>query len=179
MRIFLIALQAILISGMGVALAQESITPRPSPLAMVTMKYESEYIKLTYSQPHKKGREIFGGLVKYGEVWRTGANESTEITTTADLQIGDQVLPAGTYAIYTIPNQEKWTLIFNKELGQWGAYNYNKNLDVLRVDVAVHAIDNNVVFEPFTIKIQQKNDEGELWFLWDRTKIILPFKLIH
>jgi hypothetical protein len=167
------------LSSFAISFAQEAIIPRPSPLAMVTMKFENEYLKITYSQPHKNGRDIFGGLVKFGEVWRTGANESTEITTTADLLIGTDTLKAGTYAIYTIPEAEKWTVIFNQELGQWGAYNYNKKLDALRVAVVSNTTENQTVFEPFTIKFFQKNDQGEIWFLWDKTKVALPFRILH
>ena len=93
--------------------AQEALKPRLSPLEIVTVKYESTYVKITYGRPHKKGRTIFGGLVPYGEVWRTGANEATEITLTKDVIINKQRLKAGTYTIFTIPQKDKWKVIFN------------------------------------------------------------------
>ena len=79
-------------------LAQEAVGPRPSPLAIAAVRYKDEYIKITYSQPQKRGREIFGKLVPFDEVWRTGANEATELTTTKNIQINGTLLKAGTYS---------------------------------------------------------------------------------
>src|SRR5688500_16796609 len=80
---------------------QVALTPRPSPLATINMRFKDAYIKIVYSQPHKNGREIFGKLVPYGEVWSTGANEATEITLTRDMLINNQLLKAGTYSLFT------------------------------------------------------------------------------
>ena len=112
--------------------AQEVVKPRPSPAAVVSMRFKDAYVKITYSQPHKNGREVFGKLVPYGQVWRTGANETTEITLTKDILLNGQLLKAGTYSIFTIPEKEKWTIIINSDLGLWGAYNYNPKMDVIR-----------------------------------------------
>ena len=90
----------------GEAICQEALQPRPSPMYVATMKYEDAYIKVTYCRPHKKDREIFGGLVPFGKVWRTGANEATEITLTRDINIGGKILKAGSYTIFTIPESE-------------------------------------------------------------------------
>ena len=110
----------ILITLHAGAYAQEALKPRPSPLSVKTMKYEDSYVKITYNRPHKKGREIFGAdLVPYGKVWRTGANEATEITVTKDVKLGGHKIKAGTYSIFTIPQKDKWTIIINKALGQW------------------------------------------------------------
>jgi hypothetical protein len=119
------------------SIAQEAVKPRLSPLEIVTLKYESTYVKVTYGRPHKKGREIFGELVPYGKIWRTGANEATEITFTNDVLINKKKLKAGTYTIFTIPEKDKWKVIFNSDLGQWGAYNYNADKNVLEVDAKV------------------------------------------
>ena len=153
-------------------LAQEALKPRPSPLEMVTMKYEDAYIKITYGRPHKRGREIFGELLPFGEVWRTGANEATEITVTRSIKLGGQSIRPGTYTIFTIPNKEHWTIILNSELGQWGAYNYNSKLDVVRFDVPVTTTTD--VFEPFTIEFEQKAQSAELVMMWDQTKVTIP-----
>jgi hypothetical protein len=153
--------------------SQEAITPRPSPTAIVTMKYEDNYVKITYGQPHKRGREIFGGLVPYGQVWRTGANEATEITLTDDLLVKDNVLKAGTYTLFTIPSVDKWTIIFNKQLGQWGSYNYSESADALRIEVPTKKIEN-VVYEPFTIALEQKNEKADIFMMWDHTKVSIP-----
>ncbi len=157
--------------------AQEAVTPRPSPLAIVTMKYDETYVKITYSQPHKRGRQVFGELVPYGQVWRTGANEATEITTTGDLLIASDTLKAGTYSIFTIPNPDKWTIIFNKHLGQWGSYNYVEKADVMRAIVPVNELQD-VVYEPFTISFEQKNEKAELLLQWDDSKVSLPIEFI-
>lgn len=158
-------------------LAQEAITPRPSPTAIVTMKYDDTYVKLTYSQPHKRDRDIFGELVPYGQVWRTGANEATEITLTGDILINQDTLKAGTYSLFTIPGKDQWTIIINEELGQWGSYNYNPESDVLRFDVPVENIQN-VVWEPFTIAFEQKNDKADLLMMWDKTKVTIPIEFL-
>ena len=97
--------------------AQDPLKGRSSPLAIVSARYKDAYIKITYSRPHKKGREIFGGIVPFGEVWRTGANEATEITTTKDILVNAVLLKAGTYSLFTIPDKIKWTIIINREVG--------------------------------------------------------------
>lgn len=157
--------------------AQEAITPRPSPTAIVTMKYDDTYVKLTYSQPHKRDREIFGGLVPYGQVWRTGANEATEITLTGDILIHGDTLKAGTYSIFTIPQKEQWTIIINGEVGQWGAYNYNQDADIMRFTVPVEHL-TDVVWEPFTIAFEQKNEKADLVMMWDQTKVSVPIEFL-
>lgn len=148
--------------------AQEALKPRLSPLEIVTVKYESTYIKVTYGRPHKKGREIFGDLVPYGEVWRTGANEATEITITKDVMINKHRLKAGTYTIFSIPEKDKWKVVFNSDLGQWGAYNYNPAKNTLAIDAEVTEMD--VTYEPFTIEFQIQNDKTNLLMMWDKTQ---------
>src|SRR5687768_11160485 len=83
--------------------AQDAVTPPLSPLAITRVRYKDAYIKVTYSQPHKRGREVFGRLVPYGQVWRMGANEATEVTLTRDMQVNGQPLRAGTYSLFSIP----------------------------------------------------------------------------
>ncbi|MFZ1806358.1 MAG: DUF2911 domain-containing protein [Cyclobacteriaceae bacterium] len=151
------------------SLAQEQ---RTSPLSITTSRYKDTYVKIVYSQPHKKGRDIFGKLVPYGEVWRTGANEATEITITGDILVNDQELKEGTYSIFTIPNEASWTVIFNADLGLWGSYNYNPKKDSLRIDVPV--LVTNEVAEAFTIGIDPRNNEADFFFHWDKTKVVVP-----
>lgn len=158
-------------------MAQEAVTPRPSPTAIVTMKYDDTYVKITYNQPHKRDRKIFGDLVPYGEVWRTGANEATEITLTGDLLVKDDTLKAGTYSIFTIPQEDTWTIIFNEEVGQWGAYNYKEESDVLRLEVPVKEVED-VVWEPFTIAFDQKNEKADLLMMWDQQKVSIPLEFL-
>lgn len=159
--------------------AQTAVVPRPSPVAIVSARYKEAYFKITYSQPHKKGRQIFGKLVPYGKIWRTGANEATELTITKNIQLNGTLLPAGTYSIFTIPEKEKWTIIINSDLGLWGSYNYNEALDVMRFEVPVQEISGETVFEPFTIQLVQKNEVADLLMMWDKTKVSIPVKFIN
>lgn len=156
--------------------AQESLKPRLSPLEIVTMKYESTYIKVTYGRPHKKGRNIFGDLVPFGKVWRTGANEATEITLTKDVLVNNKKLKAGTYTIFTIPQKDKWKVVFNSDLGQWGSYNYNPAKNVLEVDAKVNQLET--VYEPFTIEFQLQDDETNLLMMWDKTQATFTIKFL-
>lgn len=158
-------------------LAQEVVKLRPSPLAVIAVRYKDVYLKVVYSQPHKRGREIFGKLVPFDQVWRTGANEATEITTTKNIQINGSLLKAGTYSLFTIPQKEKWTIIINSELGLWGAYNYNTKLDVMRFDVPATAI--NTVYESFTMEFDHRNEVADLLLYWDKTKVSVPIKFIN
>jgi hypothetical protein len=158
--------------------AQEAIRPRPSPLAVANVRYKTTYLKVVYSQPHKKGRTIFGALVPFGKVWRTGANEATELTATKDIQVNGTLLPAGTYSLFTIPETDHWTIIINSEVGLWGSYNYNESLDVMRFDVPVEQIPGDLVWEPFTIQIDHKNEVADLLLVWDKTRVRIPVRLI-
>lgn len=157
------------------ASAQDAVKPRPSPLAVVTSRYKDTYIKITYSQPHKRGRAIFGGLVPFGQVWRTGANEATELTVTRDIKINGTDLKAGSYSLFTIPQKDAWTIIINGELGLWGAYNYNSKLDVARFDVPVTPV-TEFIYEAFTILIDPRNARADLVLAWDRSKVIIPIQ---
>jgi hypothetical protein len=163
--------------GATEAWTQEAVKARPSPLAISAIRYKESYIKITYSQPQKRGREIFGKLVPYDQVWRTGANEATEITTTKNIQINGTLLLAGTYALFTIPKKDKWTVIINRDVGLWGAYNYNSKLDVMRFDVPVTTTD--IVYESFTMQFDHRNEVADLLLYWDKTKISIPIKFIN
>jgi hypothetical protein len=157
--------------------AQELLKLRPSPLAIASARYQDHYVKITYSQPQKRDRKIFGTLVPYASVWRTGANEATEITTIKDIQIDAILLKAGTYSIFTIPEKDKWTIIINSDVGLWGAYNYNPKKDVWRFDVPVQNTDKS--YEAFTIIFDQRNEVADLLMMWDNIKISIPVKFLN
>jgi len=159
-------------------LAQDVPPSRPSPTAIVSARYKDTYLKITYCQPRKRGREIFGKLVPFGEVWRTGANEATEITVTKDIFLKGTLLPAGTYSLFTIPGKDNWVIILNKDQGLWGSYNYNIKQDVLRIGVPVEQLSNEA-YEAFTIQIDQRNSVADLLLLWDKTKISIPIQFIE
>lgn len=130
-------------------------------------------IKVTYGRPYKRGREIFGGLEKYGKVWRTGANQATEITFAKDVTFGGKPVKAGTYTLFTIPEEKEWTIILNSQLKQWGAYKYDeiKGSDVLHVKVPVKKLDK--VVEQHTIRFTPQND---MIIEWDQTQVTVPIK---
>jgi hypothetical protein len=168
----------VIAAGVTSGLGQEALKPRSSPLALTTARSKATYVKITYSQPHKRNREIFGSLVPYGQVWRLGANEATELTTTKDIIINSILLKAGTYSLFCIPEKDKWTIIVNSDLGLWGSYNYNIKQDVFRFSVPVQST-GEVIFEPFTISFDQKTDMADLLITWDKTKVSIPIKFIH
>lgn len=168
----------LMITSMAVSFGQEPVVFRPSPVAIVSMHYKDAYVKITYSRPLKRGREIFGKLVPYNQVWRTGANEATEITLTQNIQIQGNLLKAGTYSIFTIPEKDSWTLIINNEVGLWGSYNYNSRLDQLRLVVPVQRLTEEN-YEQFTIRFEQRNEMADLVMLWDNIRVSVPIKFIN
>ncbi len=130
-------------------------------------------VRVTYSRPPKKGREIFGKLVPFDKVWRTGANESTEIKFYQDVTILGKTVKAGTYSLFTIPNASEWTIILNSDLDFWGAYSYNEARDILRVNVPVKKSEG--VIEDFSIKLQKGKDNEAIMLLgWDTTIVEVP-----
>lgn len=155
------------------ALAQDVASTRPSPVQIITARYKETYLKITYGQPQKKGRQVFGKLVPFDQIWRTGANEATEITITKDILINQQPLKAGTYSLFTIPSKEKWIIIINSDVGMWGSYNYNSKKDVLRFEVPVTST-GTTVFESFIISIDSKNDKATISLAWDTTQVSFP-----
>lgn len=149
-----------------------------SPEEEVTYNSEDLNIHVFYNRPYKKGREIFGGLVPYGKVWRTGANEATTFQTSKDLQIEGNVLKKGKYSLWTIPGEETWKVIFNSEYGQWGIgsdgeANRNPQKDVLTVEV--HAVQQERIFEQFTISFEKVGEDAEMVLIWDKTLVAVPF----
>ncbi|MDZ7716464.1 MAG: DUF2911 domain-containing protein [Balneolaceae bacterium] len=146
---------------------------RKSPIAIASVKHDSTYIKIVYGQPYKNGRTIFGELVPYNAVWRTGANEATELTTTQPIWINGEKLDRGTYAIFSIPKPETWTIIFNAELGQWGAFEYDATKDVLHTDVP--ATPSAETTEVFTIQFAEvTNDSTAIIIKWAQTDVRIP-----
>ncbi len=130
-------------------------------------------VRVTYSRPPKKGREIFGKLIPYNEVWRAGANEAPEIKFYQDVAIQGTIVKAGVYSLFTIPNANEWTIIINTDLDVWGAYSYNQAKDVLRVNVPVKKPEG--VIEDFSIKFRKANDKEAMMMMgWDTTLEEVP-----
>ncbi len=150
-------------------------TKSHSPADTLTFSNGTVNISLDYCRPFKKGRVIFGGLVPYDTYWRTGANEATEIRFSADVQFGDKIAKAGEYRIYTIPGKEEWTVVLNSELGKWGAYEPDYDLDVLRIKVPAQKTTSEV--EQFKIDLVETAGGVDLTMAWDDTKIAIPIKI--
>ncbi len=124
--------------------------------------------RIIYSRPQKKGRDIFGQEVKYGEVWRLGANEATELELFTNATIGGKSVPKGRYVLYCIPTETKWTIIVNKDNYSWGSFTYKSDKDVARIDVPVQKNDD--ITEALTMYFEKNN----LIILWNNIKVAVP-----
>ena len=141
---------------------------RPSPAASAQCKFsDGKSIKVNYSSPRAKGRQIFGSLVPYGEVWRTGANEATTFVTDANLSIGGKDVPAGSYTIFTVPNKDKWSLVISKKTGEWGIP-YPEGNDLGRYDMSVSKTSGPV--ENFTISFHEMGNGCHMYLDWENTR---------
>jgi Protein of unknown function (DUF2911) len=132
--------------------------------------------RVTYSRPQRAGRTIFGGLVKYGELWRLGANEATEIQFFADVRIGGKKVSKGRYTVYAIVNENKtWTFIINKDTDTWGAFKYDAKKDVVRVTAAMQKID--FTLESLAMYFEKATKGFNLVVAWENTKCAMPITL--
>ena len=154
-------------------------TPAPSPTAKLTQDVGLTNITIEYSRPSAKGRKIFGDLVPFNEMWRTGANASTKITFGDDVTIGgSNKVPKGTYALYTIPGEKTWTIIIHKNTTFWGTggKDYKAEEDACRFDVAVQSVSPSV--ESFTIDVNNiKGNGADMVISWENTRVLIPFAL--
>lgn len=140
-----------------------------SPPAKAEGEIGGAQLTIDYAAPSMRGRGIFGGLVPYDKVWRTGANAATTLVTSADVKIGDLTVPAGTYTLFTIPGKSEWTLIVSRETGQWGS-RYNDAKDLGRTKMSVEALDAAV--EAFVIGVEA----DALTFTWETTRASVPVR---
>src|SRR6202041_1701121 len=142
---------------------------RPSPAASAACDLGGgKTIKTDYSSPRMKGRKVYGELVPFGEVWRTGANEATTFVTSSDLSVGGKTVPAGSYTIFTVPAADKWTLIINKKTGEWGIpYKYESD-ELARVDMKVSKLPSPV--ENFTISYEKSGNGCTMHIDWENTR---------
>ena len=135
---------------------------------------EKAVARITYGRPQKNNRPVFGKMVPYGKIWRTGANEATEFIAYQPLIFGSKTLPAGTYTLFTIPEKDEWALIFNTDVDIWGSYRYDSKKDALRLSVKIKSTTG--VVEAFAIKFETQNENDAILKLaWDQTKIEVPF----
>jgi len=147
--------------------------PSLSPRTVIEQQVGLAIIKLDYGKPNKQNRKIFGALIPYDKLWRTGANSSTKITFDQEVQLAGNIIPAGTYGLYSIPGAKEWTIIIHKNAKLWGAGGYDETNDLLRFKVPVTPLKDtvetlNIYFENFDA------NGGDLIIAWEHTKIVLP-----
>lgn len=166
------------IVGTQSVVAQKLPGPDASPADIAYLRNDGRksdpVIRLIYSRPAKKGRTMLGEKEPFGKVWRTGANEATEIKLYTDVTFAGKTIPAGTYTLYTIPDKTEWTIIFNTKLDTWGAYDYEESKDVARIKVPVEKPDAEV--ENFTIMFDGGKGTGTMILAWENTLVKVPLK---
>jgi hypothetical protein len=169
---------ALLVGAGAVALqaqhtASPSQTPPLSPPAQAEATLAGKKVTIDYSSPRMRGRKVMGGLVPYGKVWRTGANAATTLTTERDLMIGSLHVPAGKYTLYTIPAEGEWTLIVNKQTGQWGT-RYDEAQDLGRVKMKVSPLASPRAEMTIALRPDEGGGKGTLAIEWESTAATVP-----
>lgn len=161
-----------------IALVLTSVTfaqNRPSPAASASCDLGAgKTLKVDYSSPRMKGRKIYGGLVPYGEVWRTGANEATTFVSGADIMVGGTKVPAGSYTIFTVPSADGWKLVISKGTGEWGTQYPGADKDLARVDMKVSKLPSPV--ENFTISFEKSATGCTMNIDWETTRASVDIK---
>ena len=171
-----IVLFSLLCGGLYVSQAQPLKMPAPSTTQTIKQEFALTNIELNYSRPGMKGRKIFGDLVPYGAIWRTGANSATTISFADEVIIGDKKVPAGKYGLLTIPDAKEWTVVLTKQLDVTSPAAYKADQDVVRVKVAVAPLPFSI--ETFTITFDNVTANTiDLWIGWDKTSVSLPIKM--
>jgi len=156
---------------LGAQPGQQPLSPRDT--ARVTLE-GGKRVYVDYGRPSMRGRRIVGELVPYGRVWRTGANAATTLVTETDLRIGDAVVPRGTYTLYTMPSAGEWTLIVNRQTGQWGTQ-YDASRDLIRIPLRKAALARPV--EQFTITLERgAAGAATLAMAWENTRLTVPVR---
>lgn len=172
MRLFLFAVLAVLV----VFPCDAQRGRFTSPEAKTTATIGGKVFTVDYYAPSMHERKVMGGLVPYGQVWCTGANIATGFTLGADIQLGDLKLPKGAYSIWTLPNEKEWTLIVNKETGQFHL-NYNQSLDFGRTKMNLKHLENPV--ETFRVDLRSDGgNKGTLALVWENTEASIPFTVL-
>ena len=169
----LLALFAILLSFHGSVHAQAQ---RVSPHETVSATIDGATIRLTYGRPYARGRKIMGGVVPYGAVWRTGADEATTLVTDKALRLGTVHVQPGTYTLYTLPGEKAWTLIINRQTGQWGT-EYSQATDLGRIEMQVGSTSMPV--EQLTLTLNDTAAGGDLTLRWERTETKVAFSVVN
>ena len=150
--------------------AQQIQMPQASPAAKIAQKVGLTDVTVDYSRPSTKGRKIFGELIPFGQVWRTGANGATVLSFSTDVTIGGQTVPAGQYALYSIPEKSDWTMILSKNIKLWGAIGYEQSDDLIRFKAKPEKLNKKA--ETFEISFANMTDTGsDLSLKWENTRV--------
>lgn len=149
----------------------------PMDLIITRDTDKSPLMRIIYSRPHKKDRVIFGNLVPFDKVWRTGANEATELEVYKPYKIGNATINPGTYTLYTVPGEDEWTVIINKETNTWGAYSYKEELDLVRIQVP--SKNASATIETLSMAFKPNDDGVSLMIGWDDRFVEVPFKRVN
>jgi hypothetical protein len=151
-----------------------SYYPANFPILKIQDKVTEPLIaRVVYSRPQKNGREVFGGLVEYGQVWRLGANEASEIEFYRDVTLGKTKIKKGRYTIYAIPKTDSWTIIINKDTDTWGSFKYDVKKDLARLDINIERTTE--IVENFSMYFEKKTGGANLVVQWDNVKANVPF----
>ncbi|XOV94947.1 MAG: DUF2911 domain-containing protein [Bacteroidota bacterium] len=157
----------------SVGLAQSFEIPTTNSRSSIKQRIASTDIEVTYNRPNMKGRTIFGSLIPYGQVWRTGSDASTKVHFSTSVFIGDTELDSGTYELFTIPGEDEWIIIFQENRSQWGSYSYNNEHDLLRLIVAPSKLPEPV--ETFTMGFDNVTSNTAILSLsWENIKVPIP-----
>lgn len=173
---FLIIVAILAVIGYFAFQRMKEQTKKASPEETVMLKDGDLQIEVTYSRPYKKGRDIFGVLVPYKQVWRTGANEATSFTTNQDITFGAEKVPAGKYTLWSIPDRDQWTVILNEKQYMWGvrgggSASRDPEADIASVQVPVITLSDTV--EQFTIRFEE-NGPARMVLEWDLVQVAVP-----
>lgn len=154
--------------------AQKFDKPDQAPVDisyLTTRKIPKPLVKVVYGRPQKESKQVFGEQIPYGEIWRTGANEATEIKFFTDMSFGRKLVKAGTYVLHTIPGEKEWTIILNSNTDTWGCYFYDESKDVVRIKIPTKEAE---VIDIFSIGFKEDFNNIFMVLAWDDTRIDIP-----
>ena len=147
----------------------------PHDIALYPRRNNPKLIKTVYGRPKLKGRKLGTELAKHGQIWRTGADEATEVTFYKDAKVGGKSIKAGTYVLHTIPGEKKWTVILNSNLNVWGAYQHDASKDIARFEVDASTASESL--EAFSIAYKPVDGGVHMVLGWDKTRVAIPIEM--
>ena len=165
-------MKRILFLALGLLLSVSPLSAQQQQRKSPAQSADGKLASVRYSSPQKRGREIYGTLVPYGKVWRTGADSTTYVTLKRAVKVGNTTLPAGSYSFFTIPGESEWTIIFNKAPRAWGSYSYDEKQDAARI--TVKPSQTEAVTEGLTYSFKPAGNGEHMVITWDKTSVEVP-----